>query len=440
MTVKPDLRALRDALVADLRARDVLHDAAVADALATVPRHLFLPGVPPAEAYVDEAVVTRRDAEGTATSSSSQPAIMAIMLEQLDVRPGHRVLEIGAGTGYNAALLAHLVGPAGSVTTIDLQPDVADAALAALAAAGYGQVRVVCGDGALGVPDGAPYDRMIVTAGAWDLPPAWFEQLAVDGRLVVPFDLRGVMRSIAFERLGPDGSAGGPAGPRWRSRSAHTCGFMPLRGLAAGPGRRLRIGEGDAGVSLSVDGEREIDADRLAAALTAPPVEFATGLDLTTPQLVDGLFCWLALTEPDSCGLHAGAEAVERGPVEFPVVYGGPSGPSAAIGSGLVAGASAALLARPRTEDRSAVAPLVVRGYGVDGSALATRLVAAARAWHDAGRPGSADMRVEVLPLPEGAGDGADDTGAYDGRYVVDKRYVRVLVSWPRTAASSRCR
>ncbi|MET9023542.1 methyltransferase, FxLD system [Actinopolymorpha sp. NPDC004070] len=429
MSVNPDLRGLRAALVADLRARGVLHDERVADALTAVPRHLFLPGVPAEEVYADEAVVTRRDADGTATSSSSQPAIMVIMLEQLDVRPGHRVLEIGAGTGYNAALLAHLAGPAGSVTTIDVQPDVADAARAALVAAGYDRVRVECGDGALGVPDGAPYDRVIVTAGAWDLPTAWWEQLALDGRLVVPFDLRGVMRSIAFERAADPADAAGTPGPRWCSRSAHTCGFMPLRGLAAGPGRRLRIGE-DVGISLSVDGEREIDVDGLTAALigpTGPPVEIATGLDLTTPELVDGLFGWLALTEPDSCGLYAGAEAVERGVVELPVVYDRPSGPPVAMGAGLVAGASAALLARPRTDDRSATAPLVVRGYGADGSVLATRLAAAARAWDDTGRPGSDRMRVEVLPLPAG---GPDDASADRGKFVVDKRSVRLLVSW----------
>jgi protein-L-isoaspartate(D-aspartate) O-methyltransferase len=188
-----------------------------------------------------------------------------------------------------------------------------------------------------------------------------------------------------------------------------------------------------------MDHEREIDADGLAFALAGPPVEVVTGLELTTPELVDGLFGWLAITEPDSCGLYAGAEAIERGAVELPVVYDGPSGPSAAMGAGLVVGGSAALLARPQGEDRSrkggrsTVAPLVVRGYGADGSVLADRLVTAARSWDDARRPGGDRLRVEVLSLPydgeNTAGDG-DDVDTYEGKYVVEKRSVRLLVSW----------
>ncbi|MGH3885395.1 MAG: methyltransferase domain-containing protein [Pseudonocardiaceae bacterium] len=100
--------------------------------------------------------------------------------------PGHRVLEIGAGTGYNAALLAHLVGPAGKVTTVDIDSKVVRGARECLAAAGYRGVSVVCGDGEFGYSDHAPYDRIVVTAGAWDLPPAWVDQLAAGGRLVVP--------------------------------------------------------------------------------------------------------------------------------------------------------------------------------------------------------------------------------------------------------------
>ncbi|MGH3932646.1 MAG: hypothetical protein ACRDTF_22035 [Pseudonocardiaceae bacterium] len=94
--------------------------ASVEAAMRAVPRHLFIPDSPAERAYSNENIVTCRDAEGVAVSSASAPGVVAGMLEQLDVQPGHRVLEIGAGTGYNAALLAQLVGPAGQVTTVDI--------------------------------------------------------------------------------------------------------------------------------------------------------------------------------------------------------------------------------------------------------------------------------------------------------------------------------
>src|ERR1044072_8595046 len=96
----------REATVAQLPERGEVSER-VAEAFRLVPRHRFLPDFDPEAAYRDEPIVTKRDEEGRPISSSSQPAIMGIMLDQLDVRPGHRVLEIGAGTGYNAALLAH---------------------------------------------------------------------------------------------------------------------------------------------------------------------------------------------------------------------------------------------------------------------------------------------------------------------------------------------
>lgn len=87
------------------------------------PRHLFLPGVPPQQAYVDESIYTKTDAHGTSISAASQPRIVAMMLEQLDVRPGQRIMEAGAGTGYNAALLAAVVGDSGRAVTIDVDGD-----------------------------------------------------------------------------------------------------------------------------------------------------------------------------------------------------------------------------------------------------------------------------------------------------------------------------
>ncbi|MEU5874214.1 methyltransferase domain-containing protein [Glycomyces sp. NPDC047369] len=127
-----------------------------------VPRHAFVPDVDLETAYIDDAVVTRRDESGRSLSSISQPSMVAQMLDMLDLAPGHRVLEIGAGTGYCAALLAELVGPPGQVTTIDIDPDVTDEAHRNLDANGYSRVVVSCADGALGAAAGAPWDRILV--------------------------------------------------------------------------------------------------------------------------------------------------------------------------------------------------------------------------------------------------------------------------------------
>ena len=106
-----------------------------------VPRHLFVPELDAAAAYQDEALVIKYGADGLPVSSSSQPAMMAIMLEQLRLQPGHRVLEIGTGTGYNAAVMAHIVGPRGAVVTVDIDADLIARAQASLAEAGAVRAR-----------------------------------------------------------------------------------------------------------------------------------------------------------------------------------------------------------------------------------------------------------------------------------------------------------
>jgi len=136
-------------------------------------------------AYTDEALVTKVDPISKhPTSSSSQPSLMAIQLEALDLQPGQRVLEIGAGTGYNAALMAHIVGSTGHVVSIDVDYDLAHAAKQHLAIAGYEQVQVVCGDGLQGYEGGAPYDRILATGSFRSFPRSWFDQLTAHGRLV----------------------------------------------------------------------------------------------------------------------------------------------------------------------------------------------------------------------------------------------------------------
>ena len=127
---------LRATMVDALRERGCIQRDEIADAFRAVPRHLFVPGTPLTEVYSMVAVIpTHFDEHGLSISSSSAPNIMAIMLEQLDVRAGMRVLEIGAGTGYNAALLAHLAGEGGEVVSVDIGADMAAEARSHLASA-----------------------------------------------------------------------------------------------------------------------------------------------------------------------------------------------------------------------------------------------------------------------------------------------------------------
>lgn len=121
--------ALRNALVDRLTSRGQIDDAGVEAAFRVVPRHLFLPQFPVGSVYEDQGFITKTR-EGIALSSSTGPGLMAYMLQKLDLRPGHRVLEIGGATGYNAALIAHIAGESGSVVTVDIEPDVVEDARA----------------------------------------------------------------------------------------------------------------------------------------------------------------------------------------------------------------------------------------------------------------------------------------------------------------------
>lgn len=220
-------RELADALVAS----GAVHSSWLQRAFQDTPREAFVPrfyrrlasgqkvlveGTDPAQrrqwlsgVYADEALTVQLtpapdlvDRAGAPTSSSSMPTVMAGMLEALDIQPGHRVLEIGTGTGYNAALLCQRVG-VHNVASVELDPALADAARRALGEIGL-HPRVHTGDGMAGLAAAAPFDRIIATASADHIPPAWISQLAPGGVVIV--DLRGSLdgRLLRLTMTEPD--------------------------------------------------------------------------------------------------------------------------------------------------------------------------------------------------------------------------------------------
>ncbi len=159
-----------------LKARDI-KDPRVLDAMLALPRHLFVPEAGRAEAYADTPVPIGHG------QTISQPYIVAFMTQALDVAPEHRVLEIGSGSGYQAAVLSVL---AKEVFTVEITPSLADRARKTLASLGHDNVQVRTGNGYLGWPEEAPFDRIIVTAAPDEVPPALVEQLKVGGLMAIP--------------------------------------------------------------------------------------------------------------------------------------------------------------------------------------------------------------------------------------------------------------
>ncbi len=200
-----------------LRRRGI-SDARVLQAMRDVPRHRFVPLADRSRAYDDCALPT---ADG---QTISQPYVVALMTELLVVSPGLNVLEVGTGSGYQAAILAEL---GATVVTIERNPRLADAARWILEQLRYDdRVTVVVGDGTLGWPERGPYDRAIVTAAAPHLPQALREQIVPGGRVVIPTGDMVDQRLTIFDRMGDD----------WRRTDGIAVRFVPLIGREGWPG------------------------------------------------------------------------------------------------------------------------------------------------------------------------------------------------------------
>jgi protein-L-isoaspartate(D-aspartate) O-methyltransferase len=356
-------------LVDELKRKGDLRDPTFEAAFLAVPRHLFLPNVPLEEVYKDDAIPTKRDPDGRIVSSSSQPTMMLIMLEQLRLRRGHNVLEIGTGTGYNAAIMQHIVEDEGRVTTIELDIDVARQAEENLQRALMRQILVVTRDGAQGYPPRASYDRILVTAGIWDVTRAWVQQLRPDGILVAPLWLDAFQVSAAF-RPQRDGTL--------YSSDNRPCGFVPLRGGAAGQQGLMQVG--NAGLFLNGD-VSGLDSAAIDSLLSDDAEDNHLGLPVSASEYWQGFMSYVMLHVPPEYRFVGYSAQDEHKP------YG-------------IEGQGFALL----TRGSACFVPLnrggAVRCFaGADAFLLLHDLLTA---WDKANRPGVNRLRLLLTPLRTG--------------------------------------
>lgn len=330
--------------------------------MSMAPRHLFVPDVELQDAYADDVVITKVDADGRALSSASAPWLVATMLEYAQIAPGDNCLEIGTGTGYNAWIMHHIAGYAGSVTSIEIDAEVAAQAVENLESAGCRDVEVIVGDGARGYLSGAPYDAIIVTAGSWDIAPAWFDQLRNGGRLVVPLRWRGQTRCVAFRRV--DDSL--------VSEDMTLCGFIPMRNDDG----EIQIALDDTGRVLTYDSDQDIDAVAIKSAYRDQvAADVWSGCFLKPQESLDTLWLTVIMAEHGACLSMAPAD------VHRVVVAEADSMAMLEVGRDGAA--------------TSGVWELGASGYGPQGAKLAQRLVGHVQAWN---RDRSWVPRLQAFP------------------------------------------
>ena len=301
---------IRKSMTDELRADGIISSRVVEAAFLAVPREKFAPAGTPLEVAYNAAnsVATKRDEHGALISSISAPFIQARMIEQAMIKPGMRVLEIGSG-GYNAALLAEVVGPEGHVYSADIDPEVTERASTCLQETGYGdRVTVVLADAEHAVPEHGPFGAILVTVGAWDISPTWLEQLAPDGVLVVPLRMNGITRVIAFQR----------EGDHLVSVSAEVAGFVAMQGDGEHPEQVFVLPDAEGRkVRLRFEDEAPQDPSLLDGVLATERTIAWSGITIPNGVSFADLHLWFASFLPGFCKLAAdkGDRRRERAPL-----------------------------------------------------------------------------------------------------------------------------
>jgi protein-L-isoaspartate(D-aspartate) O-methyltransferase len=406
-----DSLKLHQYMVDRLKRSGYIQNSRIEEAYRAVPRHLFLPEVPLEEVYRNQPIVIKNEKEEI-ISTSTQPGAIAISLALLQVQPGQRVLEIGTGSGYNAALLAHLVGESGQVVTIDLDENLVQNARKNLAEADFERVEVVCADGSFGCPTYAPFDRIISTAAVTDIFPDWQEQLHPEGQLLLPLSLGGPQVLVAFQAIDS----------YFVSSSVFVCDYMSLSGDNSRFEQVWQLGS-QPGLNLIAEESLDIDADTIYNWLNEPSHDYHTSVEVTMEEIVQGLRYWLALQEQGWCILNAKDDLARSNIV--PELYQANSQNYFSITIGRVSRKSLSVLMRHTNKSASYQESfeLGIRNFGFDQT-LATELVNQIEAWDKAGRPLVRGLRVRAFKN--------EDERAFDPRaLILDRHWNRFLLDHP---------
>lgn len=408
---------LRHQLADHLAAAGHIRTSAVDHALRTVPRHAFAPEVSLEAAYANDIVATRHAPDGQVISSISAPWLQADMLEAARIQPGHHVLEIGSG-GYNAALIAELVGPTGHVTTLDIDPAVTERTTRFLSETGYDGVSVVTADAEhlpeQLIPDGG-FDAIVVTVDTWDLP--WIGALAEGGRLIAPLRLHGYHWAIGFTKV---------KGALLGDEPLIVCGFVAMQGDGAWNTNRRTVP--GTGVHLSWEDGTPLPVDQLAHALNREPTVTRTNITVGGQEPFDALMLYLAGALPGFCRLEVDPD-VNSGVLNPP--------PHHWPGAAIVRGASLARLTHERIgdgDDGKGRYEFVIHGYGDQGHLAAQEMADQVEHWQHNHR-GARCPRITVHPA---AGRAPADTDHQP--HVFAKKHTRITVDWPIVSGSAGSR
>ena len=387
-------------LADDLKNKGAIKTSRVEEAFRSIARHLFVTDFPLEQIYLDQFIVTKK-IKGVPVSTSSTPSIMAKWLELLQLESGHKVLEIGAGTGYNAALMAHIVGETGHVVTIDVDKHFYETACANLSKASVENIDVTCADGGYGYPSKGPYDRIILSVGGYDIAPAWIEQLKLGGILIMGLNVNGFDRLVSFRRteFGLE------------STYLEVVNYTKLQGDFAGSRKPIQIGP-QPELFLTADEGPLLNGQSIYDLLVGDYEYLDTDVQVTGWDLIGGLGSWLTIHEPTFSSLAAIGSMIDRGIVPLLIVSGKISSYSAFVSSLVLISKTGLIGLTCSPESKSpfidmsdfdsfgAKSNLFVKQYGGD-DALSAKVIGLIKTWEQSGRPQLGSMKIRVYPKSE---------------------------------------